>query len=64
MAKGNNLQDFRSRVPAHKQIITDIRGNDNLKFLILSSFQNWSSDTAEWGGWQHSRVAFKLNNWS
>ncbi len=60
---GNNLQDFRSRVPAHKQIITDIRGNDCLKFLMLSSFQSWSGNNVEWDGWQHSRVAFKLNNW-
>lgn len=60
---GNNLQDFRSRIPEHKQIITDIRGNDCLKFLMLSSFQNWSGNNVEWDGWQHSRVAFKLNDW-
>lgn len=60
---GNNLQDFRSRIPEHKQIITDIRGNDCLKFLMLSSFQNWSGNNVEWDGWQYSRVAFKLNNW-
>lgn len=60
---GNNLQDYRTRIPQNKQIVQDIRDNIDLKFLILTSVLNWTGDATEWVGWQNSRVAFKLNDW-
>ena len=60
---GNNLQDYRSRAPELKSIVTDLKDHPDVKFLMLYSLQNWTSDNTEWSGWQHSRVAFKLNNW-
>ena len=58
---GNNLQDFRQKYPEHASVFKNIKDSKAV-FIILTCFQSWS-DGGEWDSWQHSRIAFKLNNW-